>query len=183
MPAPISKSFPSRKTKRRAKSLKPPFPKVSARELAYDLKTAALHECAHAVVASHLGYDGTALLFRKLELEPGERAVAGKYMTASMPKQRAAVVGWAGAIAEWIAGGNTDYDEFADNVPICPPSSTDYQCIAAVSKAARERTMKTAWGLVVKNWREIEQLAAKCQKRFRRNGFTCVVTISGRQEP
>ena len=101
-------------------------------------------------------------------------------MRTSLPKQSAAVVGWAGAIAEWIAGGNTDYDEFADNVPICPPSPTDYRCIAAVSTVARERTMKTAWDLVVKNWPEIVQLSEKCQRNFRRDGFTCAVTIRGR---
>jgi elongation factor P hydroxylase len=146
------------------------------RIVAHDRRTAAIHEVAHAVVASRWSAHVTIELFAVcLSERPIEiRTVAGQTRCSpTKSKMNESALGWAGHVAVTLA---LDFDASLEdivNVLEFEPdtfSATDREAIEQVAPVNRYRTARTAYDLLRTNWPQIMRVTDYLIREHSRHG-------------
>jgi len=145
------------------------MPSKLSREHEIDLRTAAYHEAAHAVVAHAGGYLLPVMiyLFPRKDPQPNETTVAGNaQFFGPLEPEVAAIVAWAGALAgELQIDPSMTEDELES--PDIQPSPTDLELLGGVPPPAQVRARRDAWRAIQANWTEITKLAEQLIENYR----------------
>lgn len=128
-----------------------------------DLKDAAYHEAAHAVIAHAAGFTGMVCvcLHPRIGAGPDDTLVAGNAAFGGpLSKTVAATVAWAGDMAAFAQSDIEILDDpdTQDDL-VLAPSPTDQVLIDAIAPRLQRKVRRDAWKAVCENWSGIAKLA------------------------
>jgi hypothetical protein len=122
-----------------------------------DLKDAAYHEAAHAVIAHAAGFTGMVCLRLRTRTDagPDDTLVA-------------ATVAWAGDMAAFALSDIEILDDpdTQDDLPLAP-SPSDQVLIDAIAPKLQRKVRRDAWKAVSENWSGITELAEQLIADYR----------------
>ena len=147
------------------------MPRKLSKQHELDLKDAAYHEAAHAVIAHAAGFRGMVCLrlHPRTDAGPEDTLVAGNAAFGGpLSKTVAATVAWAGDMAAFAQSDIEvlDDSDTQDDLALAP-SPADQVLIDAIAPRLQRKVRRDAWKAVCENWSGITELAEQLIADYR----------------